>query len=159
MAVSREVLFKIHEHSIRNGYEVGDTTTSTIEAFFTENYDRLFVSFEISWYASSIPLPEGNVMPEGSVSARVRPTTICELARSQPYKSARCSFAHLRERSFRKTEHSLLREQPLLVREQHPTGCAVLWPSEIRNLKSSCSRRTIWGRSRRSRLFDSPRLS
>jgi hypothetical protein len=69
-ALSGGVLLTLHEHSTKHGYEIGEPTSSTIDAFLTEHHDRLLVSFEISWSALRIPLSDGGVLPEGTIAAK-----------------------------------------------------------------------------------------
>jgi len=68
-AISRDVLFTLHAHATQQGYEIGDSTNAAIEAYVTEHYDELFISFEVTWLALRIPLADGSVLPEGTVIA------------------------------------------------------------------------------------------
>jgi hypothetical protein len=66
-AISRDVLFFLMSDSAKHGFDVGDMTSSSIEAFLTEDHHKLAVSFELQFRALSVHTDSGDVAPLGLV--------------------------------------------------------------------------------------------
>lgn len=68
LALSEGVLHELLDHARKNGYDFGSVRASTLEAFATEDHQRLIVKFKIEWFADNIPLPDGTVVSGGGVT-------------------------------------------------------------------------------------------